>query len=136
MKSLSVLIGGLLVSVAAQAEAGSIVVGPGTAIDTLDADMVKRIFLGREATLGGKPLVVVFQKSGATREAFDGGFLGKPGAQLTSYWSKLVFTGKAKAPEEVADDAAVKAKVAATPGAIGYIEDAAVDGSVKKVFGY
>jgi len=41
-----------------------------------------------------------------------------------------------KAPEELADDAAVKAKVASTPGAIGYISDAAVDSTVKVVMDF
>jgi ABC-type phosphate transport system substrate-binding protein len=119
---------------ALDAEAGSVIVGKDASVQSLDQSEVQRVFLGRTGSLGGSPVVVVFQKSGATREAFDGKVLAKPGAQLTSYWSKLVFTGKAKAPEEVDSDAAVKAKVAATPGAIGYIDDSAVDASVKVVF--
>jgi len=47
-----------------------------------------------------------------------------------------VFTGRAKAPEDLADDAAVKAKLASTPGAIGYISDGAVDASVKVLFDF
>lgn len=62
--------------------------------------------------------------------------VGRSGAQLTSHWARLVFTGRAKAPEDLADDAAVKAKVASTPGAIGYISDGAVDGTVKVVFDF
>jgi ABC-type phosphate transport system substrate-binding protein len=121
---------------AVPASAGSVIVGPGTDVSSLDADAVKRIFLGRESQVGGKPVVVVFQKGGSVREAFDNAVLGKPGAQLSAYWSKLVFTGKAKAPDEVDGDAAVKAKVAATAGAIGYVADSAVDGSVRKVFDF
>ena len=79
---------------------------------------------------------IVFHKSGSVRESFDNTVLGKPGSQLTSYWAKLVFTGKAKAPEELASDAEVRAKVAATPGAIGYVDDGAVDASVTKVFDF
>jgi len=61
------------------------------------------------------------------------GVVGRAGAQLSSHWSRLVFTGHAKAPEEVAGDAAVKAKVASTPDSIGYISDAAADSTVKVV---
>jgi ABC-type phosphate transport system substrate-binding protein len=113
--------------------AGVVVVGSGTAVEALDEDAIKRLFLGRESSLAGRPLVLVMQKSGETRARFDANVLGRPGAQLTSYWSKLVFTGKAKAPEEVTDDAAVKARVASTPGAIGYISASAVDSTVKVV---
>ena len=118
------------------AAAGSVIVGPGTDVSSLDANAIKRIFLGREAQVGGKPVTVIFQKSGAVRDSFDDAVLGKPGAQLTSYWSKLVFTGKAKAPEEVDGDAAVKSMVGSTPGAIGYVADGAVDDSVRKVFDF
>ena len=126
----------LLCNFSAYAEAGSVIVGPGTDVNSLDANAIKRIFLGRESTLGAQPIVVVFQKSGSVRESFDNTVLGKPGSQLTSYWAKLVFTGKAKAPEELASDAEVRAKVAATPGAIGYVDDGAVDASVTKVFDF
>ena len=114
--------------------AGSVVVGADSPAGALDAEAVKRVFLGREATVGGKPAVVVYQKAGATKSAFESGVLGRSGADLAGYWSKLIFTGKAKAPEELSGDAAVKAKVASTPGAIGYIDDGAVDGTVKVLF--
>ena len=96
--------------------AGSVVVGADSPAGALDAEAVKRVFLGREATVGGKPAVVVYQKAGATKSAFESGVLGRSGADLAGYWSKLIFTGKAKAPEELSGDAAVKAKVASTPG--------------------
>lgn len=114
--------------------AGSVVVGADSPAGALDAEAVKRVFLGREATVGGKPAVVVYQKAGAAKTAFESGVLGRSGADLAGYWSKLIFTGKAKAPEELSGDAAVKAKVASTPGAIGYIDDGAVDGTVKVLF--
>ena len=114
--------------------AGSVVVGADSPAGALDAEAVKRVFLGREATVGGKPAVVVYQKAGATKSAFESGVLGRSGADLAGYWSKLIFTGKAKAPEDLSGDAAVKAKVASTPGAIGYIDDGAVDGTVKVLF--
>ena len=58
---------------------------------------------------------------------------GKDAAQMKAYWSQLMFTGKAQKPKKVAGDDAVKKAVAATPGAIGYIDAAAVDASVKVV---
>ena len=130
------LLMGSILSASGLAHAGAVVVGPGTEVAQLDQTQIKRIFLGRETTLAGNRLVVVLQKPGPARARFDDSVLGKPGAQLTAYWSKLVFTGKARAPEEVASDAEVKARVVATPGAIGYISDAAVDASVRTVFSF
>ena len=125
----------VLALLASPAFAGKVVVAANSSQGNLDKAGVQAIFLGRTAQVGGQPAVVVFQK-GPVRAQFESGVVGRAGAQLTSHWSRLVFTGRAKAPEEVADDAAVKAKVASTPGAIGYISDAAVDSSVKVIFDF
>jgi ABC-type phosphate transport system substrate-binding protein len=45
----------------------------------------------------------------------------------------MVFTGKGQPPKEMGSTADMKKFVAANPDAIGYIETAAVDGSVKVV---
>ncbi|MGY6517965.1 MAG: phosphate ABC transporter substrate-binding protein [Lysobacteraceae bacterium] len=115
------------------AHAGVVVVAAGSDAAEMDVDAVRRVFLGRESNLGGSQAVVVYQRGGALRERFDTQVLGRSGADLTSYWSRLVFTGRARAPEELADDAAVRARVASTPGAIGYIAAGSVDDSVKVV---
>lgn len=120
----------VLALAAGPALAGKIVVAANSSQGALDKAAAQAIFLGRTTSVGGQPAVIVFQK-GPTRAPFESGVVGRAGAQLTAHWSRLVFTGRAKAPEEVADDAAVKAKLAATPGAIGYISDGAVDSSVK-----
>lgn len=134
MKKIPSILGIALLVLASQAHAGAVVVASGSKAASMDAEAVKRVFLGREASVGGAAAVVVYQKSGATREAFNKSVLGKAGAELTSYWSRLIFTGKAKAPTEVDGDAAVKARLASSPGAIGYVSDAAIDGSVKVLF--
>lgn len=121
----------LLGLAAGSAHAGSVVVAANSDAGAMDAEAVRRVFLGREGTVGGAKAQVIYQKGGALRDSFDQAVLGKAGAELTTYWSRLIFTGKAKAPAELDGDAAVKAKVASTPGAIGYISDGAVDGTVK-----
>lgn len=120
-----------LALLAGNAHAGAVVVAANSKAGPMDAEAVRRVFLGRETTLAGGRALVVYQKDGPVREAFDKKVLGKSGAELTGYWSRLTFTGKAKAPAERSGDAAIKAEVAATPGAIGYISDAAVDPTVK-----
>ena len=59
--------------------------------------------------------------------------LDKDPAQVQAIWSKLLFTGKAKAPKEFKSSAEVKKYVSETPNAMGYIEKSAVDDSVKVV---
>lgn len=128
-------IAALAFAAASPAFAGKVVVAANSSQGALDKAGVQAVFLGRTTTVGGQPAVVVFQK-GPVRAPFENDVVGRAGPQLASHWSRLVFTGRAKAPEDLADDAAVKAKVASTPGAIGYISDGAVDGTVKVIFDF
>jgi ABC-type phosphate transport system substrate-binding protein len=56
---------------------------------------------------------------------------GRDLAQVKMAWSRLVFTGKGLPPRELPGADAVKRAVAADPKAIGYIDKADVDTTVK-----
>ncbi len=117
-------------------QAGAIVAAKDSPFAAMDTEEAKKMFLGREASIGGQGVTVVYQKEGETRTTFENKILGKTGADLTAYWSKLIFTGRAQAPVEVSGDGDVKTKVNSTPGAVGYVNDGAVDGSIKVLFKY
>lgn len=53
--------------------------------------------------------------------------------QLRSIWDRLVYSGTGQAPFTVRSEEEMRTKVATTPGAIGYLSEAKVDGSVKIV---
>jgi ABC-type phosphate transport system substrate-binding protein len=125
-----------LVVVATAYADGAIVTAKGSNLAAFDGEEAKKLFLGREPQLNGENVVLIFQRSGSTRDEFESKVVQRTGADLTAYWSKLIFTGKANAPVEAASDADVKAKVNSTPGAIGYISEGAVDGSVKVLYKY
>ncbi|PHV05445.1 hypothetical protein CSQ96_19965 [Janthinobacterium sp. BJB412] len=59
--------------------------------------------------------------------------LGMEAPEVRAIWSKIVFTGKGKPPKEFKSSAEVKKAVSANVDAIGYIEKAEVDDSVKVV---
>lgn len=122
-----------LLSAAAQAEV-AVIVNPGNGA-SLSAEDVQRLFLGKLKSFpGGSEATPVNQKEGQpAREQFNQAVLNKSESQLKAYWSQLVFTGKGTPPKELDNDDAIKALVASTPGAIGYIDAAKVDGSVKVV---
>jgi len=107
-----------------------VVVNPKAAESTLGKEQVAQFFLGRSTAMtpidqpDGTPLRAEFYKKVTDKDA----------SQVKALWSKLVFTGKATMPKEVADSAAVKAAVAANPKAIGYIDKSAVDATVKVVY--
>ena len=115
----------LLVCSAAQAEIIAVVNNANAT--ALTKNDVSRIFLGKM-----KKYTPVNMSSGnALRAEFNKKALKKSSNQVKAYWSKLVFSGKGTPPKELASDAEIKAFVASNPNAIGYIDIASLDGTVK-----
>jgi ABC-type phosphate transport system substrate-binding protein len=85
--------------------------------------------------LGGSVLFTPVEQaeSSPIRAEFDKKVLEKTPAQVEAIWSKIVFTAKGKPPKECKSSAEVKKAVAENVNAIGYIEKAAVDDSVKVI---
>ena len=107
-----------------------VVVSPKAAESSMTKEQVAQFFLGKSSSM----TPVDQADSAPVRAEFYKKVADKDAAQAKALWSKLVFTGKATMPKEVADNAAVKAAVAANPKAIGYIEKSAVDATVKVVY--
>ena len=122
-KTISIVVVGLLLSSAALAD---VVVVGNPAAAALTKDQVSDLFLGK--TSGMK---LVDQPESSKFKAEFYGKLGHDISQVKATWSRLIFTGKAQAPKEVSDSAAVKKAVAADPTTIGYIDKSEVDGTVK-----
>lgn len=115
-------------SVLAYAEV-AVIVNTGAGKSPSQAD-VSNIFLGKDKSMKG-----VDQKDwSATKEKFYTVVTQKNESQLKSYWSGLVFTGKGQPLPSVGGDAEVVAKVAAEADAIGYVDSATVNDSVKVLF--
>ncbi len=56
---------------------------------------------------------------------------GRDSAQVKAVWSRIVFSGKGRAPRQLPDSEAVRKAVAADPKGVGCVEKSAVDGSAK-----
>lgn len=137
-KVISALIASFCLTIGFQANAEvAVIVAADSAASATPAE-ISRIFLGKLKKFGdGSKVEVVYGKEGTnTRTEFDKKALGKSPSQIKAYWSKLLFSGKGSPPKELASDAEIKAKVAAGGGAIGYIDAAAVDGTVKVLTTY
>lgn len=107
----------------------AVIVNPGAAKAPSQSD-VANIFLGKDKSMKG------VDQAGWTpaKESFYSAVTSKNESQLKSYWSGLIFTGKGQPLPSVADDAAMVAKVAGEADAIGYVDSAAVNDSVKVLF--
>jgi ABC-type phosphate transport system substrate-binding protein len=71
--------------------------------------------------------------SGARNE-FYARAADKSAAQIKAYWSKIIFTGRGQPPPMVSNSIEVKKRIRENPAAIGYIDRALVDETVRVVF--
>lgn len=112
----------------------AVVVHPSNA-DTLDTNTISRIFLNKAKSFPGGERAVPFSlaEGAAETDEFNSAVLKKTAAQLTAFWSKLVFTGKGQPPKSFDSTAEILAEVASNPNAIGYVDASAVDDSVRVV---
>ena len=105
------------------------VVGAKSPAAAMTKEQVAQIFLGKSSSM-----TPVDQADGsAIRNEFYKKVADKEAAQAKALWSKLVFTGKASPPKEFPGSAEVKKALATDVKAIGYIEKAEVDSTVKVV---
>ncbi len=112
---------------AAQAAEPEVVVIGNPAAQTLTKEQVADLFLGKNQGMK----LLDLPNSAPVKAAFYQKVSGHDLSQVKATWARLIFTGKAQAPKEVADAAAVKKAVAADPKAVGYIQKSDVDSSVK-----
>jgi len=112
-----------------------VVVGNPALPDGLTKKEAKRIFLGKKDKYSqGDLYVIELSSTNPMKAEFHKRVTKKSLAQLESYWSKQLFTGKATPPLEVADANTLKATIAQHSNGIGYIDEADVDSSVKVLF--
>jgi ABC-type phosphate transport system substrate-binding protein len=102
---------------------------------SLTENQVADIFLGRAAFYpsGEEAVPLDLPEDSALRADFYRDCTGKSASQLRAYWSKLIFTGRAQPPREMADAAAIKHYLQSRPSAIAYMDRKDVDPSVKVV---
>lgn len=79
----------------------------------------------------GDPIVAHdMTKEGEVREAFYE-FLGHKSSRVKSFWLKNLLMGEGSPPEPVESEEELLARVARTPGAIGFVRRDIADDSVK-----
>lgn len=129
------LVAGLLAALVAGAATAEIAViaHPATKLPGVSTETLADIYLGKVSFLpdGSRVLPIDHRKNTEIREKFYQAVADMDERQLNSYWSKLIFTGKGRAPRSLRDDREIIEYVADNPGAIGYIEGSSLDPSVQ-----
>ncbi len=112
-----------------------VVVNPKSGVEKLSRDEVVNIFLGRFRQLpsGIAALPVDLPAGQPEKSAFYRQLVNKELAEINAYWARLMFSGRTAPPKQAASVDDAIAYVGATPGAIGYLDRARVDGRVRVV---
>lgn len=92
----------------------------------ISREEAEQLYLGRLSALrDGTPVRLLDLPAGEIRDDFYLRLLGKNSIQTRAYWSRMVFTGRARPPREVADEIELRALMSRDPNLIGYLAEGA-----------
>lgn len=109
----------------ASVQAGvAVIAHPSAKVDTLTENDVRQLFMGRMTALpdGSSATLLDLDEAVPVRAVFLRDVMGKTEQQMRSYWTRLIFTGKAQPPKVMGSATDVLRTVSSTPGYIGYID--------------
>lgn len=123
------LLGTILTSAHAEV---AVIVSPNANINKIDQDLVARLFLGKASSLPNdtRAIAIDMKKGSRIYNEFSESILEKTPSQLSSYWSRLIFTGRSKPNRQVNSAKEMKELISKNKNMIGYIDTKDVDNSV------
>ena len=119
-------IGAATLALAASLRADPTLVGhSGLKGQSLEAEAVKAVLLGKRVTIGDARVVVVIAKANAAQDAFLQSHVAMNTSQFQNHWRRLFMTGGGSAPKIVETEADAIKLAAGTPGAVAIVDSAA-----------
>lgn len=106
----------------------AVIVNPAFDASAIDQNEINLIYTGKSTLL-----TPYDQPESSVRENFYRITTGRSFRQINVQWAKLVFSGRARAPDVLLNSKAVKRTIASDPNGIGYIEKSSVDETVKVI---
>jgi hypothetical protein len=93
------------------------------------------LFMGRSRAFANGTLALVFDlpRDSPKREGFYRKLTGLSLAQITSYWSRLMFSGQNLPPQPLPDEATMAEIVKRNPNALGWLSTAPIDKGLRTV---
>ena len=144
MRSCAIILGFVTVAALAVAAASpataeppafKVIVNPDNPAQGIHRDVLRNAFLGKGAAWPRNLVVrpIGLSPKFITREQFAKNVLKKTLAQLKSYWTQQIFSGKGVPPPEAGSTSDVIEFVLANPGAVGYLPADADPGKAKVI---
>lgn len=118
----------------ASAEAGIVIVcSPKNVLTSIELEDVKKIYLGKTRTFpNNQPAVPIDQAHDSDGyQEFLTKVIGKNVKEIRAFWSVKIYTGRGTPPAQMDNDAGVKEWLHKNVEGIGYIDQKAVDSTVK-----
>ena len=91
-------------------------------ITTMSREEAEELYSGRTGALrNGTPVRLLDQPPGPLRDAFYEALIRKNPLQTRAHWSRMVFSGRARPPQQMPGNVGISAAVRSDPNAIGYL---------------
>ncbi|MFP4476781.1 MAG: hypothetical protein ACLFOY_14580 [Desulfatibacillaceae bacterium] len=117
---------------AAWADDFVLIANDGVPVESISRQELQSIFLGKKKLWkGGRTVEPVLLESGQVHEAFLRRLVRKTPSQFSTYWKRMIFTGRSAAPRYVRSEKDMISYVAGTEGAVGYVQNAPDNPAVK-----
>lgn len=100
---------------------------------TMTPKELQSLYMGRSRNLdsGGFANVFDLPRENHTRDEFYTLLTGMSAAQINSYWSRLIFTGKTLPPPTVPNEHLMLEQLQRNPKAVGYVSKPPSDPAIK-----
>lgn len=114
----------------------AVIVHPNNPVSQLTKKQISMLFLKQVKAYpqGRKVRPLNLHRKNPLSKSFYKNVVGKSGRRLSSYWAKILFSGKGTAPEEVRSSKEMLKKISEDKQSIGYIDAAQVNERVKVIF--
>ena len=99
-----------------------VVVNPGSAVESLDRTTLKNILSGKERYWPvGSAITLAIPKDNALASSVTEHYAGMPKTRFDTHWRRLVFSGRGKGLQQIADEASMVDFIANNESALGFI---------------
>ncbi|HFD31177.1 MAG TPA: phosphate ABC transporter substrate-binding protein [Gammaproteobacteria bacterium] len=111
----------------------AVIVNPDSPISTADKAEIRSVYLNKSKKIAGQTVKPVLNSNDEVKKKFLKSVVRKNPRAFKSYWTRLIFSGKASPLKSAGDDSGVKQWISSHTDGVGFISSESVDESVKVI---